>query len=86
MSEQNLRVPTAPRPGQRGPVSRVLRGSVGRNLGLVIALGALFAVGAITAGVRFTNFDNVLTIIRFASITGVLIRQCSASVIRSFCP
>jgi ribose transport system permease protein len=72
VSEQNLRVTAAPRPAQRGLASRVLRGSVGRNLGLVIALGALFAVGAVTAGVRFTNFDNVLTIIRFASITGVL--------------
>ena len=51
---------------------RVVGGSVGRNLGLVIALAALFAVGAITAGDRFTSIDNVLTIVRFASITGVL--------------
>ncbi|WP_442789029.1 ABC transporter permease [Glaciihabitans sp. GrIS 2.15] len=51
---------------------RVLGGSVGRNLGLVIALAALFAVGTITAGDRFTSIDNVLTIVRFASITGVL--------------
>lgn len=72
MSQQNLRVTAAPGPGRQGLVSRVLRGSVGRNLGLVIALGALYGVGAITAGVRFTNFENVLTIIRFASITGVL--------------
>lgn len=52
--------------------ARVLGGSVGRNLGLVIALAALFAVGAITAGDRFTSIENVLTIVRFASITGVL--------------
>ena len=51
---------------------RALGGSVGRNLGLVIALAALFAVGAITAGDRFTSIENVLTIVRFASITGVL--------------
>ena len=51
---------------------KVLRGSVGRNLGLVIALAALFAVGTITAGDRFTSIENVLTIVRLASITGVL--------------
>ena len=57
---------------QQSFAGRVLGGSVGRNLGLVIALAALFAVGAITAGDRFTSIDNVLTIVRFASITGVL--------------
>ncbi len=53
-------------------VGRILGGSVGRNLGLVIALGLLIAVGAFTAGDRFTNIDNFLTIIRFASIIGVI--------------
>lgn len=51
---------------------RLLGGSVGRNLGLVIALLLLVAVGAITAGDRFWNFENLLTIIRFASIIGVI--------------
>lgn len=79
MSEQNVQDVQAstasehdPDEGRRSLASRVLGGSVGRNLGLVIGLGALYAVGAITAGERFTNFENVLTIIRFASITGVL--------------
>lgn len=76
MSEQTVQaIPASehdPREGRSSVVSRILGGSVGRNLGLVIALGALYAVGAITAGDRFTNFDNVLTIIRFASIIGVL--------------
>lgn len=76
MSEQNVQaIPASehdPHERRRSVVSRILGGSVGRNLGLVIALGALYAVGAITAGDRFTNFDNVLTIIRFASIIGVL--------------
>ena len=76
MSEQTVQaIPASehdPREGRSSVVSRILGGSVGRNLGLVIALGALYAVGAITAGERFTNFDNVLTIIRFASIIGVL--------------
>jgi ribose transport system permease protein len=57
---------------RRSILARVLSGPVGRNLGLIIALAALYAVGAITAGDRFTNFENVLTIVRFASITGVL--------------
>ncbi|MDQ4138507.1 MAG: ABC transporter permease, partial [Actinomycetota bacterium] len=50
----------------------LLSGSVGRNLGLVIALALLAAVGAITAGDRFTNVDNFLTIIRYASVIGVI--------------
>ena len=53
-------------------VGRILGGSVGRNLGLVIALALLIAVGAFTAGDRFTNIDNFLTIIRYASIIGVI--------------
>lgn len=56
----------------RSWLSRFLGSSAGRNLGLVIALLVLFAIGAVTAGDRFTNFENVLTIIRFASIIGVL--------------
>lgn len=51
---------------------RLLGGAVGRNLGLVIALLLLIAVGAITAGDRFWNVENFLTIIRFASIIGVI--------------
>lgn len=51
---------------------RVAGSGIGRNLGLVIALGVLFAVGAATAGDRFTNVENILTIIRYASIIGVI--------------
>ncbi|MET0480818.1 MAG: ABC transporter permease, partial [Mycetocola sp.] len=50
----------------------MLGGSVGRNLGLVIALVVLFIIGTITAGERFANIDNVLTILRLASIIGVI--------------
>lgn len=66
----------APGPGHgsapTGRIRRLLSSSAGRNLGLIIALLVLYAIGAITAGDRFTNFDNILTIIRFASIIGVL--------------
>ncbi|WAP53439.1 ABC transporter permease [Arthrobacter sp. ATA002] len=51
---------------------QVLGGSAGRSLGLVIALLALFIVGAVTSGDRFLNMDNMLTILRYASIIGVI--------------
>jgi len=58
---------------ERGSVwSRILGSGAGRNLGLIIALAVLFAIGALTAGERFSNVENILTIIRFASIIGVL--------------
>lgn len=43
-----------------------------RNLGLVFALLVLCAVGAYTAGERFTDFDNILTTVRLASVIGVV--------------
>jgi ribose transport system permease protein len=49
-----------------------MSGPVGRNLGLVIALVILCIVGVITAGDRFADIDNVLTILRLASVIGVV--------------
>nr|WP_323962139.1 ABC transporter permease [Arthrobacter sp. JZ12] len=49
-----------------------MRGSAGRNLGLVIALALLLVVGAVTSGDRFLNLENMLTILRYASIIGVV--------------
>ncbi|MGK5111732.1 MULTISPECIES: ABC transporter permease [unclassified Geodermatophilus] len=49
-----------------------LSGPVGRNLGLVIALAILCIVGAITAPEQFLDVDNVLTILRQASVIGVV--------------
>lgn len=85
MSEQNAQTSQAalagethisggipPHDEKRSVLSRVLGGSAGRSIGLIIALLALFLVGTITAGDRFANFENVLTIIRFASIIGVI--------------
>jgi ribose transport system permease protein len=54
------------------PLRRVLRGSAGRNLGLILALVLIFVVGAITAGETFTSINNMLVILRQASITGVM--------------
>ena len=57
------------RPGGAG---RLLHGSVGRNLGLVIALVVLAIIGVITAGDRFGSVDNLMTILRLAAVYGVL--------------
>ncbi|WP_374200057.1 ABC transporter permease [Arthrobacter sp. zg-Y1110] len=54
------------------PLGKFLGGSAGRNIGLIIALALLFIVGAVTSGERFLNLDNMLTILRYASIFGVI--------------
>ncbi|PJJ56624.1 ribose transport system permease protein [Mumia flava] len=46
--------------------------SVGRNLGLVVALLILCGVGVATAGSQFADVDNMLTILRLASVIGVV--------------
>ena len=53
-------------------IRRVMSGSVGRNLGLVVALLAIVVVGAITAPSNFLDLGNVLVILRQASIIGVI--------------
>ena len=63
----------APDEHDRGPwMSRLLSSGAGRNLGLIIALLVLFAIGWWTGGGRFANVDNFLTIVRYASIVGVV--------------
>ena len=54
------------------PMLGVLRTSVGRNLGLVVALALLCVVGVITAGDRFASTDNALTILKLAATIGVV--------------
>jgi ribose transport system permease protein len=61
-----------PEEQQRSALSRFLGSGGARNLGLIIALLVLVAIGAITAQGRFMNPDNFITIIRFASIIGVV--------------
>jgi ribose transport system permease protein len=50
----------------------LMAGPFGRLLGLVIAFAILCAVGVITAGDRFADIDNVLTILRLAAVIGVV--------------
>ena len=57
---------------QGGGIAGVLRSSAGRNLGLVVALVLLCIAGVVTAGDRFATVDNVLTILRLASVIGVV--------------
>ncbi len=66
---------TTPGPeGRRGPTAlqRLMSGSAGRNLGLVLALLAIIAVGAATAPDTFLGVSNTLTVLRQASIIGVI--------------
>jgi ribose transport system permease protein len=58
-------------PGKAAPRGW-LSGSVGRNLGLVIALVILCVAGVATGGERFASVDNVLTILRLAAVIGVV--------------
>jgi ribose transport system permease protein len=52
--------------------ARMMASSAGRNLGLVIALVLLLILGVATAGDRFATVDNMLTILRLASVIGVV--------------
>ncbi|GAA1708694.1 ABC transporter permease [Isoptericola hypogeus] len=64
--------PPADAPSDAPRRSGWLSGPAVRNLGLVIALALICVAGVITGGERFADIDNVLTILRLASVTGVL--------------
>ena len=74
MSQDSAQVEKAALETEREPnaVLAVLRTSVGRNAGLVVALLLICLVGVITAGDRFTSADNALTILRLAATVGVV--------------
>ena len=57
--------------GQEGGLA-LLRTSGGRNLGLVLALVLVCIAGFATSGTQFANFDNAMTILRLASVIGVV--------------
>lgn len=52
--------------------SRFMGSSGARSIGLVVALLLLALVGYITAGERFASVGNLLVILRFASVIGVV--------------
>ncbi|WP_199702298.1 ABC transporter permease, partial [Jiangella rhizosphaerae] len=56
----------------RSTFGRFMSSSFGRNLGLVVALIVLCIVGVATAGDRFASTDNLLTVLRLASVIGVV--------------
>jgi ribose transport system permease protein len=60
--------------GQQGTgiLATLMGSSIGRNLGLVVALVVLCLVGVGTAGEQFANLDNGLTILRLAAVIGVV--------------
>ncbi|HET6967633.1 MAG TPA: ABC transporter permease, partial [Ornithinibacter sp.] len=62
----------AAEPRTASPVARFLLSPAGRNVGLVLALLLLVLVGVVTAGERFASIDNTLTILRYASVIGVV--------------
>jgi ribose transport system permease protein len=64
--------PAAATGGSRTSLKALTASSAGRNLGLVLALAILCVVGFATAGDRFASVDNVLTILRLASVIGVV--------------
>jgi len=70
VSEQTL-TPVADS-AARPPKRSLFSGAAGRNLGLVVALLAIIAVGMLTAFDNFFNFGNALVILRQASIIGVI--------------
>ncbi|TNM64263.1 ABC transporter permease [Streptomyces sp. NP160] len=63
-----------PGSSSRAPVPAPVAGSlgVGRSAGLVVALVLLCVVGVVTAGDRFADVQNGLTILRLASVIGVV--------------
>ena len=74
MSNQTAAPVESPTSSNRASATlrRFLGSAAGHNSGLVIALLLLIVVGAVTGGDRFTSISNVLTIVRLASVTGVL--------------
>ncbi|GAB4079457.1 ABC transporter permease [Modestobacter muralis] len=56
----------------RGGGPGLLAGPLGRNLGLVVGFVLLCVAGVVSAGDRFADVDNVVTILRAAAVTGVV--------------
>ncbi|MGW8851563.1 ABC transporter permease [Streptomyces xiamenensis] len=67
----NGAAPPAP-PSGKTRIGALLGSPAGRNLGLVVALLVLCVIGLATVGDRFGSFDNMMTVLRAASIIGVI--------------
>jgi len=59
-------------PMRQSASKRFFSSAAGRSIGLIIALILLVIVGAVTAGDNFMNVNNLLVILRFASVIGVV--------------
>lgn len=59
-------------PPRRSPMKWLLDAGLRRNMGLIFALILLCILGAVTAGDRFADTNNALTILRLAAVTGVV--------------
>jgi ribose transport system permease protein len=70
--EQQRVEASARQTAQPSALARALDNPGARSLGLVIALAVLVVVGVWTTGERFASVDNTLTILRFASVIGVV--------------
>ena len=70
-STQAMEAPTA-HSGRSGTAAWLAEIGFFRMLGLIIALGLLCVVGAVTAGDRFVDTDNLLTILRLSTVIGVV--------------
>jgi ribose transport system permease protein len=64
--------PATVKSSTRRDLSALLASPAGRNTGLVVALVLLCLAGVVTAGDRFADIDNVLTILRLAAVIGVV--------------
>ena len=58
--------------GALGAVKGYLGGAAGRNIGLFVVLIVIFIIGAVTIGETFLSTANALTIMRYATVTGVI--------------
>lgn len=59
-------------PPRRSAMKWLLDAGLRRNMGLILALALLFVLGTVTAGERFADSNNVMTIVRLAAVTGVV--------------
>ena len=73
MTTDTASAPTHPKGGSApSGLRRLFSGSAARSLGLVLALLLICIAGAATAGDRFVDVGNLLTVLRQAAVLGVI--------------